>query len=88
MTAKRWVFNNNGFHAPVDFIALKAAVVSHLFEVGPKTSPEIAKGMKGVPGVSRVNDAIRYLRDEGVIERENVRAPWRVAKRKQENNNT
>ena len=81
MKPKRWILNNNGFHAPVDFVSLKAAVVSHLMDVGPKTSPEIAKGMKGVPGVSRVMDAIRYLKDDGVIERENVRSPWSIARK-------
>lgn len=70
-----------GFNKPVDFGLLKAAVVSHLMDVGPKTADQIEKGMKGTPGVSRVRQAIRYLKEEGVIERENVHSPWTLARK-------
>jgi hypothetical protein len=80
---KRWEFNSrhHGFHTPIDFVALKAAIVSYLFEVGPQTADQIEKGLKGTPGVSRSRQAIRYLKEEGTIERDDVHSPWKIARR-------
>jgi predicted transcriptional regulator len=75
-------WNRMGFNEPVDFVALKAAIMNHLFERGQKTSAELYKEMRGTPGHSRIYTAVRYLKEEGMIQREGASKPWNVVRAK------
>lgn len=64
-------------YAPVDFVEVRAAIVDLLFQRSLDSSAVVAD-FKGRWGKWTILRALRYLHEDGVIERRSNRYPWKI----------
>lgn len=75
-------FKQERKYAPVDYRQLRAAVLSVLDAHGPMKSDDIVEKIleTGIGNEGAIKKAIKYLKDDGFIEKLGLEKPWqRVA---------